>query len=231
MKYNILIWGASSKTLIILNMIKDNQLFYQNKRIKIKKVNLLVDPFLKKPSFKCKIPFISKKIEFIKNIKKTNSFIAGIGGSHGKARYLLSKELIKKKLKPLSIIHKTSYIDKTSSVGSGIQVMPNAVVHCNSKIGDFTVLNTSSTIDHECVIGNGVHVMGGASIAGRVKIGDYVTIGTNATILPDLEISEGAVIGAGAVVRKNVKKNEILVGNPARYLKKNKHIVNLNFFK
>ena len=51
MKYNILIWGASSKTLIILNMIKDNQLFYQNKRIKIKKVNLLVDPFLKKPSF------------------------------------------------------------------------------------------------------------------------------------------------------------------------------------
>ena len=93
MKYNILIWDASSKTLIILNMIKDNQLFYQNKKIKIKKVNLLVDPFLKKPSFKCKIPFISKKIEFIKNIKKTNSFIAGIGGKSWKSEIFTFKRI------------------------------------------------------------------------------------------------------------------------------------------
>jgi acetyltransferase-like isoleucine patch superfamily enzyme len=92
-------------------------------------------------------------------------------------------------------------------------------------------LNTSSTIDHECEIGNGVHIMGGVSIAGRVKIGDYVTIGTNATIFPDLEISEGAFIGAGAVVRKNVKKNEIVVGNPSKFLKRNKHFYDLSFFK
>ena len=73
--------------------------------------------------------------------------------------------------------------------------------------------------------------MGGVSIAGRVKIGDYVSIGTNATIFPDLEISEGAFIGAGAVVRKNVKKNEIVVGNPSKFLKMNKHFYDLSFFK
>ena len=72
--------------------------------------------------------------------------------------------------------------------------------------------------------------MGGASIAGRVKIGNYVTIGTNATILPDLEIAEGAYIGAGSVVTKNVKKDQIIVGNPGRFLKKNKHFYDLSFF-
>ena len=44
--YKILVWGAKSKTLILLNMIKNNELFYENKKIKEKKICLLVDPFL-----------------------------------------------------------------------------------------------------------------------------------------------------------------------------------------
>ena len=231
MKYKILIWGASSKTSIVLNMIQNGQIFDQKKQIRKGKAVIIVDPVLKKPNFDTKIFFLNKKEDFIKNINKSNSFIAGIGGAHGKARYLISKELIKKKLKALSLIHSTSYIDKTSVIGIGTQIMPNVVVHCNSKVGDFTVLNTSSTIDHECIIGHGVHIMGGASIAGRVKIGNYVTIGTNATILPDIKIEDGAFVGAGAVVTKNVKKNEIVVGNPAKFLKQNKHKVNLSYFK
>ncbi len=231
MKCKILIWGASSKTLIALNMIKNQQIYYNDKKIKNGKVVLLADPILKKPNFETNIFFVNKKNDFIKYINKANFFITGIGGAHGKARYLISQELIKKNLLPLNLIHNTSYVDKTSAIGLGVQIMPNAVVHCNSEVGDFTILNTSSTIDHECVIGKGVHIMGGASIAGRVTIGNYVTIGTNATILPEIKISDGAFIGAGAVVTKNVKKNEIVAGNPAKYLKQNKHIVNLSYFR
>ena len=73
--------------------------------------------------------------------------------------------------------------------------------------------------------------MGGASLAGRIKVNDYVTIGTNATIIPDLEIREGSYVGAGTVVTKNVNKNEIVVGNPSKFLKENSHFYNLNFFK
>jgi sugar O-acyltransferase (sialic acid O-acetyltransferase NeuD family) len=147
------------------------------------------------------------------------------------ARFLISKELIKKKLKPLDLIHKSAFVDKTSLLGNGIQIMPKVVVHCFSKIGDYCILNTSSTIEHECEIGNGVHVMSGANIAGRVKIGNYVTIGTNATIFPDIKIADGAYIGAGAVVRKNIRKNEVVVGNPSKFIKKNKHFYDLSFFK
>ena len=41
----------------------------------------------------------------------------------------------------------------------------------------------------------------------------------NATILPKIKIEEGAFIGAGAVVTKNVKKNQIVAGNPAKFIK------------
>ena len=73
--------------------------------------------------------------------------------------------------------------------------------------------------------------MGGTYIAGKVKIGNFVTIGANSTILPNLKISEGAYIGAGAVVTKDVKKNEVVIGNPAKFVRYNTHKHDLNIFK
>ena len=46
------------------------------------------------------------------------------------------------------------------------------------------------------------------------------TIGANASIICGVEIGEKAFVGAGSVVTKNVKKNTIVIGNPAKVLKK-----------
>ena len=81
-------------------------------------------------------------------------------------------------------------------------------------------LNVNSVVDHECTIGNGVHIMGSAYIAGRVKIKNYASIGANSTILPDVTIGEGAIVGAGSVVTKNVKPYDVVIGNPAKFLRK-----------
>ena len=48
---------------------------------------------------------------------------------------------------------------------------------------------------------------------------------------PKINIEEGAFIGAGAVVTKDVKKNEVVTGNPAKFLKNIKHKFDLSFFK
>ena len=51
------------------------------------------------------------------------------------------------------------------------------------------------------------------------------------TTAPLINIEEGAFIGAGAVVTKDVKKNEVVVGNPAKFLKLKTHKVDLKLFK
>lgn len=54
----------------------------------------------------------------------------------------------------------------------------------------------------------------------KVIIGNDVWIGHNAIILPGLKIGNGAIIGAGAVVTKDVKPYSVVVGNPAKEIKK-----------
>lgn len=53
-----------------------------------------------------------------------------------------------------------------------------------------------------------------------VVIGNNVWIGANATILPGVTVNDGAIIGAGSVVTKDIPKNTIAVGVPAKVIKK-----------
>tara|TARA_Y100000590_G_scaffold266901_1_gene299740 strand:- start:22265 stop:22990 length:726 start_codon:yes stop_codon:yes gene_type:complete len=235
MKNTVMLWGSKSKAKIVKKLIENykeelNLHFIKSKKKKLK-LNYIFDPFSQRASFKTKAKFSNKDDELKNFIKKSKFFVVCIGNHHGKARYMISKNLEKLNLNPLNLVNKFSYIDKSSKIGKGLLAMPNSVVHCYSTIGDYCILNTSSIVEHECSIGNGVHIMSGASISGKVKLGDYVTIGANATILPGIKISEGAFIGAGAVVTKDVKKNQIVAGIPAKFIKKNKHEYDLSSFE
>ena len=224
MNKNIIFWGAKFKAGIIYDLIEKNKILENTKNLKIK---YLFDPNLKKPQFSSKGIFSNKKKDLINFIKNSSYFVTCIGSEYGKARYLISKELEKKKLKPLEIVSKYSYFSNKKLIGKGIQMFPYSVAHHNSKIGDYCILNTGAILEHDCEIGNGVHLMPGAVVGGNTFLGDYVTIGMNATILPKIKVEEGAFIGAGAVVTKNVKKNQIVAGNPAKFIKEIKHKLKL----
>lgn len=53
-----------------------------------------------------------------------------------------------------------------------------------------------------------------------VKLEKNVWIGSNATLLPGVTIGENAIVAAGSVVTKDVAKNTIVGGNPAKCIKK-----------
>ena len=216
----ILLYGGKSTAYIVNSMLKNTKL----------EPSYIFDQYLKEPFFSSKAKFSNKKIDLKNFIKKSEKFFVCIGMMDGKLRDYISNLLIKKNLKPFSVISSSSNIDKTVKHGHGLLTMPNSVVHKFSKLGNNCYLNVNSVIDHECVVGNGVHIMGSAYIAGRVKIENFVSVGANATILPDLVLGEGSIIGAGAVVTKNVKPYDVVVGNPARFLKKNKKTYNLKIF-
>ena len=57
-------------------------------------------------------------------------------------------------------------------------------------------------------------------LKGDTVIGNDVWIGQNAVILPGVQIGDGAIIGANSVVGSNVAPYTIVIGNPAKELRK-----------
>lgn len=53
-----------------------------------------------------------------------------------------------------------------------------------------------------------------------IHVGENVWFGGSVTVLPGVTIGDNSIIGAGSVVTKNVPENVIVVGNPARILRK-----------
>lgn len=74
-------------------------------------------------------------------------------------------------------------------------------------------------IAHNVVVGEHSAVIANAMIGGSVKISDYAWIAPSAAVMNQLNIGESATIGLGAVLTKDVPKNEVWAGSPARPLK------------
>ena len=83
------------------------------------------------------------------------------------------------------------------------------IVHSDTIIGDNVVLRQNTTI--------GVAFDGGPS----PLIGNNVSIGANSVVIGGVKIGNNSIIGAGSVVVKDVPSNVIVVGNPAKIIKKN----------
>ena len=58
------------------------------------------------------------------------------------------------------------------------------------------------------------------TLKGDTVIGNDVWIGQNSVILPGVHIGDGAIIGANSVVGSDVEPYTIVVGNPAKALRK-----------
>lgn len=209
---SVLIWGGRSQARLVAEMLKESG---------VGQAYIVFDNTLDKPYFESQAMFVNDIQLLKKEISRATHYVVCIAGEHGYARYRTAEYLERLGLRPLTLVHDKSFVEPSSILGDGCQIMPGVVIHKFSKIGKHTVINTSATVDHECVIGNGVHIMGNAAITGVVEIGDYATVGTNATILPFLKIGEGAFVGAGAVVTEDVAPYTVVAGVPAKVLRKN----------
>lgn len=155
-------------------------------------------------------------------------------------RLLTISELIKNNRRRKKLINNGATISETAEIG---------VVTINGRkenlsIGDFSTLGRVEIALHDrVIIGKNVCINDGVVILSAshdvsdpvwrhkkapIFIDDYAWIATNAIVLPGVSIGKGAVVGAGAVVSKNVNDYAIVIGNPAKEIKK-KRIEVLNY--
>jgi len=151
----------------------------------------------------------------------TTHFFVGVGSvADSRHRRRLYDMAIARGLEPVSTIHPTAVISPSAVLGRGVVVMAGAIINAGVVIGDNVIVNTAAVIEHDCTIGNHVHVATRGTLAGRVRVAAGAHVGAGATIRQNLEIGEQAIVGAGAVVVTNVAALSVVVGVPARVLRK-----------
>lgn len=111
-----------------------------------------------------------------------------------------------------------------------IQIPWNLILHDRACLGDRANAYTlgvveifeKATVSQEVYLCTGTHAFDKPSmnlITAKITIGKNVFIGTRALIMPGVIIGDNAIIGAGSLVTKNVDKNTIVAGNPAKLIK------------
>lgn len=120
----------------------------------------------------------------------------------------------------VTAIHPRAVIAAGVPVGAGTVIAAGAVVNPNAAIGENVIVNTCASVDHDCVIEDGAHLSPGVRLAGGVHIGRGAWIGIGSTIIDKLHVGAGAIIGAGAVVVRDVPKQVVARGVPARVARK-----------
>lgn len=210
MSKSFVIWGCAGHAKVLVSLIESQGgqviAFFDNREV---------------PSILPGVPVYFGETGFNKWIKEAKSLLnvtglVAIGGHRGEDRIKIQNIFRASGLELNPLIHPTAFVCKTATLGEGSQVLAQAVVAADSKLGAACIINHKASVDHECVIGNGVHLAPGATVCGCVTVGDNVMIGAGSVILPRLIIGRDSIIGAGAVVTKDVPARSVIVGNPGR---------------
>ena len=145
--------------------------------------------------------------------------VIGLGVSKGlRYRRLLHQTISQTGLNVVGFVDSRSTVSSSVTLSKSAQIMAGAILNPNSVVCESGVVNTGSVIEHGARIGAYSFVGPGAIICGDVNIESEVLVGAGAVISPGIAIGRNAIIGAGAVVVRNVRKGDVVVGNPAKVI-------------
>ena len=139
-------------------------------------------------------------------------FVIGIGDNESRKR-ICNKYA---NLKYYTAIHPKAVVSKSAFIGCGTVVMANAVINPHANIGKHCIINTASIVEHDDILADFVHISPNATLCGGVNVGECTHIGAAAVVKNNISITSSCVVGVGAAVVKNIEKNGVYIGVPAK---------------
>ena len=106
-----------------------------------------------------------------------------------------------------------------------VQYPENLKLGKNFDIGEFTYINSEFKVEiqDDVQIGSHCSIYSNSTIdekSGPVKLGNNCKIGSHSTIMPNVSIGENSIVAAYSFVTKNIPKNQIWSGIPAKLMRK-----------
>lgn len=133
-------------------------------------------------------------------------------------------------------IYGNSNIGDETKIGAFVEIQKGVIIGKRCKVSSHTFICEGVEIRDRVFIGHGVMFTNdlyprATNPNGELQtetdwqvtktyVNNGASIGTNATILAGITIGENAMVGAGSVVTKDVPKNTIVAGVPARIIRK-----------
>lgn len=159
------------------------------------------------------------QIEIKENIEEITHCFLGVNKNVNKFSVFNNFNIPLEKF--INIIHNSSRISSTTTIGKGCLINSLVSIAAHSKLGNFVSVNRNSSIGHHTVIKDFVTINPGVNIAGFVTIGEKSLIGMGANIIDGIKVGNNSIIGAGSVVTKDIPDNVIAYGNPCKIIRIN----------
>jgi sugar O-acyltransferase (sialic acid O-acetyltransferase NeuD family) len=119
-----------------------------------------------------------------------------------------------------TLVHPTASVSTSAVLGPGTVVLQNAVVCSNARVGAHVVVLPCAVISHDDIVGDYTCIATGACLSGGVQVGQSCYLGCRSAIRENVRIGQRCLVGMGSVVIRDVEDNSVVVGNPARLLKR-----------
>jgi sugar O-acyltransferase (sialic acid O-acetyltransferase NeuD family) len=169
----------------------------------------------------CAQPLDGRPVHWVEELGplvKTHQFICGLGTTH-RSRFVGQVEALGGEF--VTLVHPTARVPASSSLGPGTILNAGVIIASHTQLGAHVSVNRGTTIGHHTHIGDFVTIGPGVNLAGSCHIGAAAYLGIGATIIDHITIGPHSVVGAGAVVTEDVPERVLVVGVPAKIVKRN----------
>lgn len=148
------------------------------------------------------------------NIEEDDVFICAVGSVNGREATVTKMQ--QKGANFLTLIHKTSIVQGSVTLGAGVFLGPYTVLGDSATIGNHVMINTHSAVGHDVSIGDFTCIMSYCDVTGCSIIGRKVFLASGVRMAPSTKIDDGVYAGIGSVIIRHIKENSKVFGNPAR---------------
>lgn len=124
-------------------------------------------------------------------------------------------------VKLATLIHPGVYIDQSSTIGEGVTICEGVTTTSCVRIEDNVYIQPHAVIGHDIHIGKHSVIGSNVEIGGANEIGERVFIGFMVGTLQGLTIGDDVEISAGSIVFRDIEPSMIVMGNPARVIRRN----------